>query len=143
MLRKHAVVIAAAVLAATGCAGETGTSAPSSTSSTGEATAPAAAQGGGTRLRAVVGTPEDPDAYEITLTDASGDAVERLPAGSYIIEVADLSRIHNFHLVGPGVDQATSVPEVEDATFAVTLRPGDYRFVCDPHPNMRGNVKVI
>lgn len=90
----------------------------------------------------MVGNPQNPDAYEITLTDSTGQPVERLQAGSYTIEVKDLSRIHNFHLTGPGVDEATSVPQVEDATFQVTLQQGDYRFICDPHPNMRGDVAV-
>ena len=146
MQRNRALAGAAAVLAVAGCAGGNDASAPSPGSSTAEATTPTASETaaapGGTRLRAVVGTSEDPDAYEITLIDASGDAVERLPAASYTIDVADLSRIHNFHLVGPDVDEATSVREVEDTTFQVTLRPGAYRFVCDPHPNMRGDFTV-
>ena len=31
-------------------------------------------------------------------------------AGTYTINVSDQSSAHNFHLSGPGVDQATSVP---------------------------------
>ena len=34
----------------------------------------------------------------------------------------------------PGVDVSTGVEEVGQRTFTVTLRDGNYTFVCDPHP---------
>jgi len=97
----------------------------------------------GSVLRAVVGSEDQPDEYAISLTDESGKGVDRLEPGEYTIEVRDLSRIHNFHLRGPGVDQATSVTGVEEATFRVTVRQGEYEFLCDPHAgSMRGTVTV-
>jgi hypothetical protein len=89
-----------------------------------------------------VGTEEDPDAFELFLTDESGEPVETLPAGSYSIRVVDLSEIHNFHLEGEGVDESTTVPETGETTWDVTLEPGDYTAICDPHPNMRAELTV-
>lgn len=93
-------------------------------------------------LTGTVGTTADPDAFEITLTDEAGGPVETLPAGTYQIQVKDLSEIHNFHLEGGGVDESTTVREVVDTTFDVALEPGEYRFVCDPHPGMAGELTV-
>ena len=106
------------------------------------ASASAGTGGAGTQLTATVGTEAEPDAYEIALTDASGQPVTTLPAGDYQIAVNDLSKIHNFHLKGGGVDETTTVPEVAETTFDVTLEAGDYTFVCDPHPRMVGNFTV-
>lgn len=92
------------------------------------------AEGGGQILTATVGEEADPDAFVITLTDSSGNEVTSLPAGEYEIQVADLSKIHSFHLTGPGVEETTTVPEVADATWTVTLQAGEYTYVCDPHP---------
>ncbi len=89
-----------------------------------------------------MGTPEDPEAYEIRLLDSSGEPVTSLPAGDYTIEVSDPSTLHNFHLIGESVDKSTSVPELEETTFEVTLEPGEYSYVCDPHPNMSGSFTV-
>ena len=102
----------------------------------------AAAGDAGTQLTATVGTEAEPDAYVITLTDASGQQVTTLPAGDYQIAVNDLSKIHNFHLEGSGVDETTTVPEVAETTFDVTLEAGEYTYVCDPHPRMAGQLTV-
>lgn len=151
MKLARAVAAALVAVSVTGCGGGTDAGNEARGEATGEATAtpsrpPAGQTGGatgsGTVLQATVGSEDDPDAYEIVLTDASGEVVEQLAPGTYTIEVRDLSRIHNFHLLGPGVDEATSVPEVEDVTFTVTLGEGDYRYLCDPHPTMRGDVAV-
>ena len=98
--------------------------------------------GSATVLKGMVGTEDDPDAFEITLTDESGEPVESLPAGDYSIEVDDPSAIHNFHLVGGSVDETTSVEETEQTTFEVTLEPGEYTYKCDPHPPMTGSFTV-
>lgn len=58
------------------------------------------------------------------------------------MEVQDLSQTDNLHLDGPGADEATSVTAVEGSAFEVTLEQGSYRFLCNPHPNMRGDVEV-
>ena len=93
-------------------------------------------------LTGTVGEAGDPEAFTITLTDSSGEPVTTLPAGEYQVEVSDLASIHNFHLTGPGVDETTTVPETGEVTWAVTLEPGSYTFICDPHPDMVGEVKV-
>ena len=93
-------------------------------------------------LTGVVGEPDNPDAFTITLTDGSGEPVETLPAGQYEIRIADLSEIHNFHLEGEGVDESTTVPETGEVVWEVTLEPGDYTYVCDPHPSMVGAFSV-
>lgn len=112
---------------------------PSPTESESES-APTA--GGATVLMATVGTPDDPDAFEIALTDEAGEPVTTLPAGDYSIQVSDPSTIHNFHLTGGSVEETTSVPETEEATWEVTLEAGEYTYVCDPHPPMTGSFTV-
>jgi plastocyanin len=64
-------------------------------------------------------------------------------AGKIKLRVSDKSDFHNFHLTGPGVNVKTSVGFVGTKTFAVTLKKGTYRFVCDPHASsMKGSFKV-
>ena len=105
--------------------------------------APSPDSGATTVLTGTVGTVGDPDAPVITLTDGAGQPVTNLPAGPYQIQISDLSAIHNFHLKGGTVDETTSVPEITDITFDVTLQPGAYTFVCDPHPKtMVGHFSV-
>ena len=63
--------------------------------------------------------------------------------GKIKLVVSDKSDFHNFHLTGPGVNVKTSVSFVGTKTFAVTLKKGTYRFVCDPHASsMKGSFKV-
>jgi len=102
------------------------------------------AGGGGTQvLIGTVGEAEDPEAFTIELSDSSGEPVTTLEAGRYQVKVSDPATLHNFHLTGPGVDESTSVSSTGEVTWDVTLQPGDYTFVCDPHPEMRGSVKVV
>jgi hypothetical protein len=83
------------------------------------------------------------DSFSISLQDASGRAVTSLDPGTYDIEVHDLSEEHNFHLFGPGVDQATDVASVQDVNWTVTLANGTYRFRCDAHSTtMRGRFTI-
>src|SRR4051812_34544046 len=57
-----------------------------------------------------------------------------IPPGTYTIRVVDDTDEHNFHLSGPGVDQATSVGGSASPTWTVTFQPGaHYRFQCDTH----------
>ena len=80
--------------------------------------------------------------FTISLKKA-GTKVTTLRRGSYTIAVNDRSDFHNFRLRGPGVNRATGVAFVGRKTFAVTLRPGRYTFVCDPHADsMRGSFRV-
>jgi plastocyanin len=88
-------------------------------------------------LNAVVGP-----GFNITLTQG-GKKVTKLKAGSYTIKVADKSNLHNFHLTGPGVNKKTSVPALTTSSWKVTLKPGKYKFVCDPHVTiMKGSFLV-
>ena len=80
--------------------------------------------------------------FTISLVDASGQKVTNLDAGGYTIVVHDLATLHNFHLVGPGVDQATDVEGTGDSTWDVTLANGSYKFFCDVHPTLRGAFTV-
>jgi plastocyanin len=80
--------------------------------------------------------------FTITLTKG-GKKVTRLMHGSYTIAVSDKSPIHNFHLIGPGVNKSTSVSGTGATAWKVTLKKGTYRFICDPHASaMKGSFKV-
>jgi plastocyanin len=82
---------------------------------------------------------------QITLTTAGGQAVTTLVEGAYTIKISDKASTHNFHLFGPDLNQTTTVPEVTETTWNVTLKPGGYAFVCDPHQagGMRGTFSVV
>src|SRR5919204_1000781 len=89
------------------------------------AVVPAAAQSENPTLVAIVGTN---DAFEIDLANAEGVTITHLDPGTYTIVVHDRSRIHNFHLSGPGVDMKTDVAFVGDQTWTVTLKDGLYGY---------------
>jgi plastocyanin len=95
-------------------------------------------------LQAMVGTEESPDAFEISLVDEDGEPVTELPAGEYNIEVTDPTSVHNFHLSGGdgAVEEKTGVTEKGEALWVVDLEPGEYRYMCDPHPSMNGHFTV-
>jgi plastocyanin len=82
------------------------------------------------------------DGFIITLVDDKGAPVTTLKAGSYQVKIKDTSKIHNFHLTGPGVDETTTVPELKDITWPVTFKAGTYTYQCDPHPNMKHTFTV-
>jgi plastocyanin len=80
--------------------------------------------------------------FTITLTQG-GKKVTSLKPGTYTIKIADKSTIHDFHLTGPGVNKATTVPFQGSTTWKVTLKKGTYTYVCDPHKSfMHGSFKV-
>jgi hypothetical protein len=95
-------------------------------------------------LVGTVGTEDSPDAFEITLVDEDEKPVTELPAGEYNVEVTDWSAVHNFHLDGGdgAVQEKTGVTEKGETTWVVTFEPGEYRFMCDPHPSMNGHFTV-
>jgi hypothetical protein len=83
------------------------------------------------------------DGFNISLKDASGSPVKHLDPGTYTIQVHDASQIHDFHLLGPGVNEATPVEDAVDVTWTVTFQDGTYNFQCDPHANvMHGSFTV-
>jgi hypothetical protein len=82
-----------------------------------------------TTLHATVGP-----AFDISLTFDDGSAVSALPAGPYRVVVRDITPDHNFHLLGPGVDEETGVDFTGSATWNVTFSSGGrYQFLCDIH----------
>lgn len=85
-------------------------------------------------LVATVGTATAPEAFSIKLVDANGQRVTHVDPGKYTITVHDYATEHNFHLFGPGVDQATDIGSAQDATWTVTFQDGaTYKYECDAH----------
>jgi plastocyanin len=75
----------------------------------------------------------------------NGEDAESVPAGTYTLDVEDKSEMHNFHLIGPGVDEeVTDVAFVGEKSVTVTLKPGTYTYQCDPHAasGMKGTFEV-
>ena len=75
----------------------------------------------------------------------NGEDAKTVPAGMYTLKVEDKSDIHNFHLMGPGVDDVvTDVSFKGDKTVTVTLQKGTYTYQCDPHASsgMKGTFEV-
>jgi len=92
-----------------------------------------------TALTATVGP-----GFTIRLVDANNKSVTQLDAGDYSITVKNLSVLqeHNFHLIGPGVDQASPFDN-STVTWDVTLANGTFKYRCDAHPNtMKGSFHV-
>ena len=89
------------------------------------------------KLRGAVGPGE-------TITLKKGSArVATLKRGRYTIVVSDRSAEHNFHLRGPVSKMITSISGTGTKTVTVTLKPGRYTYVCDPHAgDMRGSFRV-
>jgi plastocyanin len=82
--------------------------------------------------------------FEIKLRQ-DGEDVQTLSPGTYTISVEDQSDMHNFHLIGPGVDEEiTDVPFEGEKSATVTLEAGTYTFQCDPHAagGMKGTFTV-
>jgi plastocyanin len=101
----------------------------------------------GAALAVVAGASATASAGKLVGTDGPGFTItlsaKSVKAGAYTITVKDKSNIHNFHLIGPGVNKKTSVGAVGTFTWKVTLKKGTYRFICDPHASfMKGTLKV-
>jgi plastocyanin len=88
-------------------------------------------------------TGETGPGFSIEVKSGSKD-VKTLKAGTYVIKVEDKSSIHNFHLVGPGVNKSTGVSFMGEQTWKVKLKPGKYTYKCDVHAfsGMTGTFKV-
>jgi plastocyanin len=75
----------------------------------------------------------------------NGNDAETVKAGTYTLKVEDKADIHDFHLIGPGVDEVvTDVPFKGEKTITVTLQKGTYTYQCDPHAagGMKGTFTV-
>jgi plastocyanin len=144
MIRKAAILgtALALVLGALACGG--GSS--SSTSSSEETTTQGGGGGGGGGGGSASGTLEGETGpgFEIEVKQ-NGEDAESVKAGTYTLKVEDKSDQHNFHLIGPGVDEkVTDVGFVGDKTVTVTLKKGTYTYQCDPHASsgMKGTFEV-
>jgi plastocyanin len=81
--------------------------------------------------------------FKIEMKNAANRPLKTIKAGTYRMKVEDKSAIHDFHLVGPGVNRTTSVGFVGERIWTVRLKPGKYTFMCDPHAGqMRGSFRV-
>jgi plastocyanin len=75
--------------------------------------------------------------------EKAGKDLKTIKAGTYRIKIEDKSSIHNFHLVGPGLNKKTGVAFKGETTWRITLKPGRYTYKCDPHASsMRGSFRV-
>jgi len=85
--------------------------------------------------------------FVITLKTAKGNAVKTMKRGTYTMAVRDRGRIHNAHVVAPGVNRKTSpLTYTGSQTWKVKLsRAGTLRFLCDPHARggMKGSAKIV
>jgi hypothetical protein len=102
------------------------------------ASPPAALGKGGTKLIANVG---QGDASTISLTTETGMPVADMSgADIYVIEVHDYSSLHNFHLIGPGVDRSTDVEFVGTVVWYVFFGWKErYWYESDPYSSqLRG-----
>ena len=84
--------------------------------------------------------------YKIEFVNAADKTVKTVKAGTKRIKIEDKSKIHNFHLKGPGVNRSTTVGFVGERIWqvAVKLKPGKYTYWCDPHSSlMHGSFRVV
>ena len=74
----------------------------------------------------------------------NGKDLKTIKAGTYKIKVEDKSSIHNFHLIGPGLNKKTSISFMGETTWTIKLKPGKYTYQCDAHAalGMKGSFKV-
>jgi plastocyanin len=63
----------------------------------------------------------------------AGKDLKTIKAGTYTMKVQDKSTMHNFHLIGPGLNRKTAVGTTSETSWTVKLKPGKYTYQCDPH----------
>jgi plastocyanin len=128
------LAVAALTLGVTACGGDD--------SSSSDETTTEAASTGGSASGTLQG--ETGPGFTIEVSQNGADA-ESVKAGTYTLDVEDKSDMHNFHLIGPGVDEeVTDVAFVGEKSVTVTLEPGTYTYQCDPHVanGMKGTFTV-
>jgi plastocyanin len=82
--------------------------------------------------------------FTISLT-LGGKKVSALKKGvPYRFTISDRASIHDFHLMGPGINRVlTSVEFTGTKTVVLKLKKGVYRYLCDPHASfMHGSFRV-
>jgi plastocyanin len=74
----------------------------------------------------------------------NGKDLKTIKAGTYKIKIEDDATIHNFHLIGKGLNKKTGVSFKGDQTWTITLKPGTVTYQCDPHAaaGMKGTFRV-
>jgi plastocyanin len=74
----------------------------------------------------------------------NGKDLKTIKAGTYTIKVEDKASVHDFHLIGKGLNKSTTVAFVGDQTWKITLKPGKVTYQCDPHAasGMKGSFRV-
>jgi hypothetical protein len=81
--------------------------------------------------------------FTIVLKDPSGHVLTTVKAGRYSVTVTDRSAFLNFHLFGPGVNEATSITGTGTSRWSVDLKPGTYQYQCDAHVSLvHGSFRV-
>jgi hypothetical protein len=80
----------------------------------------------------------------LVLANVTGRLVTRLRAGTYVIQVHDMSRKQNFHLLsrGANVDRRSGLRFVGVLTWKLTLRQGKYVYFSDRKPSVRVSFRV-
>jgi plastocyanin len=139
-----ALVLAGVTLTvgATACGGDDSSSSDETTTEAASTEGTTTSDGGGAASGTLTG--ETGPGFTIEVSQDGEDA-ETVKAGTYTLEVEDKSDMHNFHLIGPGVDEeVTDVAFVGDKSVTVTLEKGTYTYQCDPHAasGMKGTFTV-
>jgi hypothetical protein len=70
-------------------------------------------------------------------------SVKTVAAGPVVLTVGDRSAKDNFHLVGPGVNRATSKAGKGTFTWRLTLKRGVYTYRSDATPTLRGVFRAV
>ena len=131
------LVLATLTVGLTACGGSSSSSSGEDTEGT-TTSEGASASGSGT-LEGEVGP-----GFTIEVSQ-NGEDAESVKAGTYTLKVEDKSSAHNFHLIGPGVDDTvTDVSFEGEKTVTVKLQKGTYTYQCDPHASagMKGTFEV-
>jgi plastocyanin len=137
----------ALTFAMTACGGDDSSSSGGTTTEAGTTTEGTTTEGtttseGGSGSGTLKGETGPGFTIEVSMDGADAETV---PAGTYTLDVEDKSDMHNFHLIGPGVDEeVTDVSFVGEKSVEVTLEPGTYTYQCDPHASqgMKGTFEV-
>ncbi|HET6919938.1 MAG TPA: plastocyanin/azurin family copper-binding protein [Jiangellaceae bacterium] len=133
------LLLALAACGGNGSTEEGGGTAASATSTSEGATGDATNEAG-VSVATLIGTVGP--GFTISLTQ-DGEPLSSLVPGTYTVEIDDQGSAHNFHLTGPGVDEATDVAGTGPTTWSLTLEDGTYEYVCDPHAStMNGRFTV-
>jgi hypothetical protein len=82
-------------------------------------------------------------ARTISLKNAStGLKVRSVVEGTFKVVVSDVTKIQNFHLIGPGVNKKTGVKARTKVTWTLALTPGKYLYRSDKKRRLRGTFTV-